>query len=412
MEGPLDGIQVLEVANWIAAPAAATLLADLGASVIKVEPPVGDVSRGTRADTEDLNTPQPSNPTFELNNRGKRGMCVNLDNPDGRAIVHQLAAKADVLITNLTPVRLTRFELGYETLKAQNPRLIYAAVNAYGANGPERDRLGYDYTAFWARSGIMSLVGDRDAPPVVTRPGFGDHTTAIVLAYGIMTALYERQHTGKGQEIQTSLLNSAIWVLSTDIQTRLAGKHPWPKHARVEPRNPLQNPYRARDGRWMHLNMPAADRYWPRFCEALDLLSIRDDPRFSSLAPRSEHSAELVPLIDAAIATRTRDEWAQILDRYDLVWAPVQDVDEVIADPQVLANGYFAEIDHPSLGRFKTIDTPVRFGESHVGVRGPAPELGQHTEEILLEQGLTWDDITRLRESGAIGSVYAERASG
>jgi crotonobetainyl-CoA:carnitine CoA-transferase CaiB-like acyl-CoA transferase len=162
----------------------------------------------------------------------------------------------------------------------------------------------------------------------------------------------------------------------------------------------------------MHLNMPAADRYWPRFCEALDLLSIRDDPRFSSLAPRSEHSAELVPLIDAAIATRTRDEWAQILDRYDLVWAPVQDVDEVIADPQVLANGYFAEIDHPSLGRFKTIDTPVRFGESHVGVRGPAPELGQHTEEILLEQGLTWDDITRLRESGAIGSLYAERASG
>ena len=411
MEGPLDGIQVLEVANWIAAPAAATLLADLGASVIKVEPPVGDVSRGTRTDTEDLNTPQPSNPTFELNNRGKRGMCVNLDNPDGRAIVHQLAAKADVVITNLTPGRLARFELGYETLKAQNPRLIYAAVNAYGANGPERDRLGYDYTAFWARSGIMSLVGDRDAPPVVTRPGFGDHTTAIVLAYGIMIALYERDHTGKGQEIQTSLLNSAIWVLSTDIQTKLGGKDPWPKHARVQPRNPLQNPYRAKDGRWLHLNMPAADRYWPRFCEALDLLSVRDDPRFSSLAPRSEHSAELVPLIDAAIARRTRDEWGAILDRYDLVWAPVQDVDEVIADPQVLANGYFAEIDHPSLGRFKTIDTPIRFGESRVGVRGPAPELGQHTEEILLEQGLAWDDITRLRESGAIGSVYAEQAS-
>ena len=412
MEGPLDGIQVLEVANWIAAPAAATLLADLGASVIKVEPPVGDVSRGTRTDTEDLNTPQPSNPTFELNNRGKRGMCVNLDNADGRAIVHQLATKADVLITNLTPGRLARFELGYETLKPLNPRLVYAAVNAYGANGPEHDRLGYDYTAFWARSGIMSLVGDRDAPPVVTRPGFGDHTTAIVLAYGIMTALYDRERTGKGQEIQTSLLNSAIWVLSTDIQTRLGGKSPWPKHARVQPRNPLQNPYRAGDGRWLHLNMPAADRYWPRFCEALDLLSVKDDPRFSSLAPRSQHSAELIPLIDAAIARHTRDEWGEILDRYDLVWAPVQDVDEVIADPQVLANDYFAEIDHPSLGRFRTIDTPVRFGESRVGVRGPAPELGQHTEEILLEQGWTWEDITRLRESGAIGSVYAEQPDG
>ncbi|HTE84267.1 MAG TPA: CoA transferase, partial [Dehalococcoidia bacterium] len=167
-----------------------------------------------------------------------------------------------------------------------------------------------------------------------------------------------------------------------------------------------------KDGSWLHLNMPAADRYWPRFCEALGLMSVRDDPRFQSLGPRSDHSAELVPLIDAAIAQRTRAEWGAILDRYDLVWAPVQDVDEVIADPQVLANNYIAEIDHPTLGRLKTIDTPVRFSGSHVGVRGPAPELGQHTEEILLEQGCTWDEITRLRDAGAIGSVYAGETSG
>jgi crotonobetainyl-CoA:carnitine CoA-transferase CaiB-like acyl-CoA transferase len=410
MEGPLDGINVLEVANWIAAPAAATLLADLGASVIKVEPPSGDVSRGARTDDGSLSGPPPPSAGFELNNRGKRGICVNLEFPEGRTIVHNLAKQADVLITNLTPRRLERFDLGYETLCRQNPRLVYAAVNAYGANGPERDRLGYDYTAFWARSGIMSLVGDRDAPPVVTRPGFGDHTTAIVLAYGIMTALYEREHTGKGQEIQTSLLNSAMWVLGTDIQTALAGHSPWPKHARVQPRNPLQNPYQAKDGRWLHLNMPAADRYWPRFCEAMGLESIRDDPRFQSLSVRSEHSAELVPLIDAAMAQRTRNEWAVILDKYDLVWAPVQNVQEVIADPQVHANDYIAEIDHPSLGRFRTIATPVRFGASHVEVRGPAPELGQHTEEVLLEQGLSWEDIGRLRDLGAIGSVYAEQA--
>jgi crotonobetainyl-CoA:carnitine CoA-transferase CaiB-like acyl-CoA transferase len=403
MKGPLDGIQVLEIANWIAAPAAGTLLADLGASVIKVEPPQGDVHRGYVADTASLSAPPPSSPGFELDNRGKRGICVDLNNAEGRAIVRDLARKADVLITNLTPKRLIRFELGYDGLRSDNPRLIYAAVNAYGSEGPERDRLGYDYTAFWARSGIMSLVGDRDGPPVVTRPGFGDHTTAILLAYGILTALYDRQQTGQGQEIQASLLNTALWVLGSDIQTALAGKSPWPKHARLAPRNPLQNPYCTKDGRWIHLNMPAADRYWPRFCTAFGLECWRDDPRFASLAPRSEHSAELVPLIEAAMAQRTRTEWGAILDEYDLVWAPVQEVDEVIVDPQVRANGYVVTLNHPNLGRFETIATPVRFGASDVAVRGPAPELGQHTEEVLLEQGLSWEEISRLREAGAIG---------
>ena len=401
MEGSLDGIRVLEVANWVAAPAAAMLLGDLGASVIKVEPPQGDVSRGYVA-TVGSAAPL-SSPGFELNNRGKRGICINLQHPDGRATVRCLVHQADVLVTNLTPRRLARFELNYEKLLPDNPRLIYAAVNAYGANGPERDRLGYDYTAFWARSGIMSLVGDRDGPPVVTRPGFGDHTTAIVLAYGIMTALYERERTGKGQQVQASLLNSALWVLAGDIQAALAGGEPWPKHARVEPRNPLGNPYRTKDGRWIHFQMGQSDRYWPSFCAALQLESARDDPRFQTLAGRQKHSAELVPLIEAVMLQRTRGEWAGILDKHDLVWAPVQEVSEVIVDPQVRANGYITEIDHPNLGRFETLATPLRFGASRVDVRGPAPELGQHTEEILLEQGCTWEEIGRLRDAGAIG---------
>lgn len=406
MTGALDGIRVLEVANWVAAPAAAMLLSDLGASVIKVEPPQGDISRGTVASVANLAAPPPANPGFLLNNRGKRGICVNLEFPEGRDLVRNLAKQADVMITNLTPRRVARFELGYETIKELNPRLIYAAVNAYGAKGPERDRLGFDYTAFWARSGIMSLVGDRDGPPVVTRPGFGDHTTAIVLAYGIMIALFEREHTGRGQEVQASLLNSAMWALGGDIQTALAGRTPWPKHARVEPRNPLSNPYRAKDGRWIHFQMGAADRYWPGFCAALGLEAVRGDPRFQSLATRQEHSAELVPIIDAAIAQRTREEWGDILDEHGLVWSPVQEIDEVIVDPQVRANGYITEIDQPNLGRLETLATPVRLSESHIAPRGPAPELGQHTEEVLLEQGCTWDEIVRLRDSGAIGPAH------
>lgn len=408
MEGPLDGVRVLEVANWIAAPSAATLLADQGASVIKVEPPEGDVLRGYRPDAAKLSEPPPpSGSGFHLDNRGKRSICVNLRHPDGRAVVQRLAQNADVLITNLTPRRLERFELGYEALRAQNPRLIYASVNAYGANGPDKDRLGYDYTAFWARSGIMSLLGDRNGPPVVTRPGFGDHATAMVLAYGIMVALYDRQRTGKGQEIQASLLNTALWVLASDVQTVLAGRSPAPMHARVQPRNPLQNPYQTKDARWIQINMPAADRYWPSFCTALGLETVRDDPRFQTMASREAHSSELVPLIDAAMAQHTLHEWWQILDEHGLVWAPVQSVSEVVVDPQVRENGYIVEVDHPDRGPFATIATPVRFGESHVEARGPGPELGQHTEEVLLECGCTWEEITRLREAGAIGSVYS-----
>jgi crotonobetainyl-CoA:carnitine CoA-transferase CaiB-like acyl-CoA transferase len=394
---------VLEVANWIAAPAAATLLSDLGAEVIKVEPPEGDITRGLRTDAGRLSAPPPPSAGFQLNNRGKRSICINLREAEGRAVVHKLSAEADVFIANLTPQRLAQFELDYETLSKSNPRLIYAAVSAYGASGPEKDRLGYDYTAFWARSGIMSLVGDRDAPPVVTRPGFGDHTTALALAYGIVVAILDRQRTGNGQNVQTSLLNTAMWVLSTDIQAALIGGSPAPKHARVQPRNPLQNPYKTRDGFWLQINMPAADRYWPRFCEATGLESVRDDQRFASLGSRQEHSSELVPLIDAAFATKTRAEWAELLDRYDLVWAPVQNVDEVIADPQVRANGWIATIEHPSLGSVETIATPVQFSCSKVEIRAPAPETGEHTEQILLEQGYSWEEINQLRQSGAVG---------
>jgi formyl-CoA transferase len=408
MDGPLDGIRILEVANWVAAPAAATLMADLGASVIKVEPPQGDISRGYTASPTNLSAPPPpSSPGFELNNRGKRAICVDLSHAEGCAIVKDLAKDADVMITNLTPKRLGRFELGYESIRPLNPRIIYAAVNAYGSEGPERDRLGFDYTAFWARSGIMSLVGDRDGPPVVTRPGFGDHTTAIVLAYGIMVALYDRERTGKGQQVQASLLNSAMWALGGDLQAALAGREPLPKHRRLEPRNPLSNPYQAKDGRWIHFQMGAGDRYWPGFCTAVGLQELQFEPRFVNMAAREKHSLELVPIIDAAIAERTRDEWGPLLDAQDLVWSPVQSVKEVIADPQVRANGYITEVDHPNLGRFETLATPVRFGESHVEARGPAPELGQHTEEVLLERGRTWEEIERLRDSGAIGSIYA-----
>jgi crotonobetainyl-CoA:carnitine CoA-transferase CaiB-like acyl-CoA transferase len=405
MDGPLDGVKVLEVANWLAAPATATLLSDMGAAVIKVEPPQGDAWRYAQATAGKLSSEAVQNPAFQLDNRGKRSIAVDLGHPEGRSVVHRLAAGTDVLITNLVPSRIERYGLGYTALSATNPRLIYAAVNAYGAEGEERDRLGFDYTGFWARSGLMSLVGDRDAPPAMPRAGMGDHTTALALTGAILAALYARERTGAGEELRASLLNTGLWVLGSDLQAALLGRQAAPAHARAAPRNPIQNSYRARDGRWLLLYMAQADRDWPRACAALGLDELATDPRYSSMAARQEHSTELVAALDAAFAGRTRDEWAERLDAYGLMWAPIQTVSEILDDPQVQANGYFAEIEHPTLGRFRTVDTPVRYGSSHVGVRGPAPEVGQHTEEILLEQGLSWEEIARLREIGAVGPL-------
>jgi crotonobetainyl-CoA:carnitine CoA-transferase CaiB-like acyl-CoA transferase len=405
MDGPLDGVTVLEVANWLAAPATATLLSDLGAAVIKVEPPQGDAWRYAQATAGNLSSEPIPNPAFQLDNRGKRSIALDLARPEARAIVHRLAAGADVFITNLVPRRLDRYGLGYAALAEANPRLVYAAVNAYGAEGDERDRLGFDYTGFWARSGLMSLVGDRDAPPAMPRAGMGDHTTALALTGAIVAALYARERTGRGEELRASLLNTGLWVLGSDIQTALLGRQGSPAHARAAPRNPIQNSYRAKDGRWLLLYMAQADRDWPLACAALELDELATDPRYGSMAARQEHSAELVAAFDTAFAGRTRDEWATRLDAFGLMWAPIQTVPEILADPQVEANAYFAEVEHPSLGRFQTVDTPVRYGANHVGVRGPAPEVGQHTEEILLELGLSWEEIASLRDIGAVGPL-------
>jgi len=396
MSGPLDGIRVVEVANWLAAPLGAAVLADMGAAVVKVEAPQGDAVRGFQApgaSAEHL---------FNLYNRGKRGITANLDHPDGRAVVRRLVERADVFITNLTPTRVERYELTYDALAARNPRLIYANLTGYGVHGPERDRLGFDYAAFWARSGIMGIIGPEHGPPPLQRPGMGDHTTGVVIACGVLAALLDRQRTGRGQQVNFSLLNSGLWVLATDIQMALVTSSSMPRHNREAPPNPIWNTYRCADGRWILLVMIQADRYWPKFCAAIERPDLEHDPRFNSMTARQAHNAELVRILDAVFATATLKEWGERLDRHGAIWAPVQTLAEATNDPQARANGYFTAIEHPSLGRMETLQAPFRFGVSEVTVRGPAPELGQHTEEVLLELGYSWEEIVALRDRGAI----------
>lgn len=405
MPGPLEGIRVLEVANWLAVPGAGALLTDLGATTVKVEAPGGDGWRGFRLDTRGWDDPPPGNPMFEIDNRGKRSIAVNLDNPDGRALVHQLAGQADVFLTNLVVGRRQRYGLTYEELAADNPRLIYLSFSGYGDTGPDRDRLGFDYAGFWSRSGILGSVGDPELPPPMPRTGMGDHVTAPLLLAGVLAALYERDRSGKGQQVSTSLLNSGMWVLSADLQATMMTRQEPRRSPRREAQNPMLNTYQAGDGLWFMLVMPAPDPYWPKLCAALGQPELEHDARFATIKDRTLNAAALVGVFEKAFASRPREEWGRRFDANGLIWAPVQRMIDVIDDPQVAANGYITKVeDHPLYGTFDTINTPLQFSRSEAGPQGPAPEVGQHTEEVLLELGYDWAQIERLRDTGAIGA--------
>ena len=399
MDGPLTGIRVLEVANWLAAPAGCALLADFGAEVIKVEPPIGDPLRGYRQQAPKFDVP--INFVFELPNRGKKGITLNLEAPKAREVIYRLMKDVDVFVTNLLPQRRERFGLTYPELIQHRPNLVYASLTGYGSSGPDRDRPGFDYAAFWARSGIMGLLGEPDAPPPPQRPAMGDHTSSLLLAGSVAMALLQRERTGQGQEIDVSLQNTGIWVLGVDMQLALAGTEPV-RTSRRSVANPLWNSYRTKDDRWLMFVMLTPDAYWPRFCRAIGREELEHDPRYASMQSRNQNREELITLLDGVFAQRTLAEWSGPLDEQGCIWAPAQTLREVIDDPQVRERGAFTTIDHPVAGKMELVDTPVKFGSADVGVKGPAPELGQHTEEILLQADYTWDDIVRMRDEGMI----------
>lgn len=399
MEGPLSGVRVLEVANWFAAPAGCALMADLGADVIKVEPPGGEALRGY---LPQMGIDSPYNFVFELPNRGKKGMTLNLAAPKAREVLDRLLPGTDVFVTNLLPYRREKYGLTYGELIEQRPDLIYVSVTGYGSTGPDRNRPGYDYAAFWARSGIMNSLGEPGDPPPPQRPAMGDSTNALLVAGSVAMALLARERSGEGQEVDISLQNTGIWVLSADIQGALQGIDNPTRPSRKDMPNPLWNSYQTKDDRWIMLVMLVPDMYWPQFCRAIGREELETDERFASFQARAQNNAELIALLDEAFAGRTLAEWDKSLDEHGIIWAPAQTLTEVVNDPQARARGAFAKMDHPNAGEVEIVDTPVKFGKSEVGVRGPAPEVGQHTEEVLLEAGFDWDDIVRLRDESVI----------
>jgi len=401
---PLTGLKVLEVGNWVAVPAAGAVLADMGADVSKIEHPVtGDPVRGLIITTRGARPYQDGlNHTYEMLNRGKRSVAVNLEQPAGRDVVRKLAAGADVMLTNLLPGRQERYGLRYEDLEPLNPRLVYAVLTGYGMEGPHKDRTGFDYTAFWARSGIMATLGERDEMPVQQRPGFGDMSTCLSLVSGIGVALYERERSGRGQRVECSLLHNGVWAVAMDFTGALRERKPIVRNSRRLVANPLFNYYRTKDGYWIGMVMPDADRFWPGFCRALDLDDLIDDPRFVSLGARAKNATVLVDILDERFAAHDLDEWTERLDAERCIWGHVQTLDKTADDPQVRANGYLARMEHETDGPFEVLNPPMKLSRTPGAVGGLSEAVGASTEQALLDAGYTWDDIAALKDEGAI----------
>jgi crotonobetainyl-CoA:carnitine CoA-transferase CaiB-like acyl-CoA transferase len=400
MRMALEGIKVVEVSTWVAAPMCGVMLAEFGADVIRVEPLNGDPVRGLVP--RGASTSSGFNWWWEMWNRSKRGMALDIATAEGREIVHKLAAQSDVFLTNLRPGVLTRSELEYETIREVNPRIIYAHITGYGLKGPETERPSFDSLAFWARGGFPAVLGEPDAPPVALEGAMGDHPTGGLALAGIALALYARERTGIGQKVDVSLLSSGCWVNGVDLQFALAFERDHDRTSRRRVANPLSNSYQAECGRWLRLCMMESVRYWPAFCQALGRPDLEHDPRFESDVQRAANREELISLLEAVFATKSRDEWAPLLDQHRLPWDPVQSMTEVAQDPSVLANGYVTEYEHFTGQRVRAVASPVQLSETPAEVRFGAPEHGQHNEEILLELGFSWDDIERLKEKKAI----------
>ena len=403
MPMPLEGIRVVDWTIWQQGPVASAMLADLGAEVIKLEErESGDPGRGiVRMSGIDLG--DRPNFYFEANNRNKKSLTVDLKRPEGVEIVRRLVDRADVFVQNFRQGVAARLGLGAATLRERNPRLIYASATGYGPEGPECGSPSFDYLGL-ARSGIMLSAGEPDDPPLAIAGGIADQMGAVMLAYGVLAALLAREKTGCGQEVDASHLGSMAWLQGLGLSARLMLGRALPRVHRRYATNPLWNHYQCSDGEWIALSMLQADRYWARFCEVLGIGWAATDERFATMLARMGNSGACVALLDETFATRPRAEWLRLLaEGGDFIVSIVNSVDDLPNDPQVQANQYVTTFDHPAFGPTQVVGVPIRLSETPGTIRHPAPEFGQHTEQILVDLlGYSWDEVAGLKDAEVI----------
>ena len=407
MTNALDGIKVVEVAQVAAVPMACRHLADFGAEVIHVEHPIkGDswrvhqtgMGQGTQGIWSDINY------NWENTNRNKKSLTLDLSNESAQEILYRLVETADVFMTNLRMYERKKFNVEYDTLAKLNPRLIYGSLTGYGKKGPDVDTPAYDITAYWARAAVLHMTRSvLGGMPNGTRPAIGDTISALGLALGVMMALYARERTGVGQEVDLSLFQTGIYQISFDIAGALVtGKDydEWRRHSYEEDPNALASPYKTKDGRWLLIIIVQPDNWWTKFCRAIEREDLEHDPRFESFEPRIENHLALHHILEEVFLSKTLDEWK--IKLAGLPFAPAQNLVEVINDPQARANDFFIPIEHPTYGHMEVVANPIKLSKTPATIRMPAPEFSQHTEQILLDHGYTWEDITQFKEQGAI----------
>lgn len=405
MAGPLEGIRVIELAVWHVGPPIGYILGDLGAEVIKIERPDGGDAFRRQAFW------------FEAINRNKQSVSLDLKQDQGREVLYKLVEKSDIFVTNFQESLLARLGAGYDTLSSHNARLVYGSVGSFGHKGPQKENRAFE-ALIQARTGFTSiLTGGVTNEPKVIEGGLFDQTAGTVMTYGILAAMVARERTGKGQKVEGSLLGSAIHFQHGAVNLALWQGHPaldMPKGIesfsdpigdRTKPENPFFNSYKCSDGRWMMFCEPDPDRFWSDFCQVIDASELAEDSAYSTAAKR-ETNPQLITKLDTVFAQRTQAQWMQTFEEKNVSWAysPVLEGADLASDAQVLENDYVVELDHPKEGKLKVTGVPLRFSDTPASVSSSAPELGQHTDEVLARiAGLSDDEIASLRGQGVLG---------
>ncbi|UEA33774.1 CoA transferase [Mycobacterium avium subsp. avium] len=385
MAGPVEGVTVVELGVWVAGPAAGGILADWGADVIKIEPPTGDPARMFgRMLGCDLGL----NPPFEMDNRSKRSVVLDLSSEPERRAAFELLSGADVFLTNVRPGALQQLGLDFASVSAANPRLVYGLITGYGESGPDADRAAFDVAAFWSRAGVAHLLTRPGDTPPFQRGGMGDHSAGMTMAAAVCAALLARERTGAGQLVTTSLYRQGAYTVSFDLNTYLMSGQPIAIGQRESMGNPCMNNYAASDGRRFWIVGLEPERHWPALCRAVGRPEWRDDPRFADARARAANSVALIAALDEIFATRPLDEWAQIFaNEPDFFWSPVNSLEDVVADEQFHAAGGIVYVPDGAddQAAVPMVATPADFHGTPWAPRSAAPELGQHTAEVLAE---------------------------
>ncbi len=403
MQDVLAGIRVVEVAAWTFVPISGSVLAEWGADVIKIEhPATGDPQRGL-VSSGLVPGAGGVNFMFEVPNRGKRSVGLDLSTDGGRELLYRLCETADVFVTSYLPSVRKRLRIDVDDIRARNPNIVYVRGSGQGPRGDEADRGGFDGASYWARAGLaMAFKSPASEWPGDQRPAFGDVLGGLTIAGGIAAALVRRERTGTPSVVDVSLLAMGLWNLGPDVTAaKLYEGVELPSFDRDSIPNPLVGTYPTKDGRFIALMLLQADRFWPDLCAHLDRPDLVDDPRFKDAAARYENRRECIQLLREIFRTRTYAEWCERFRDLEGVWAPLQTPLEVHDDPQAIANGYLERITTASGAEFALPANPVQFDETPASVRG-APEHGEHTDEVLLELGLTYDEILEHKVSGAV----------